>query len=203
MFDRVFISRENNELSLWSGIGQNEAGGDYLLSPSFGTLPEAIGWWKDRGEDFILVRIDDSEYLWAGEGRAPVDARGDFQFRNLDDALANDPDTSQTRISTVDDQTKLASKSALGNDICRRREAGALSLKEVARRMEVDEEWLSEVEGGSLKGVDQAVLLRFVGATSEFWPNVNLSTRQNLGWVESDLLSLAWAIRTFEELSNP
>ena len=65
-----------------------------------------------------------------------------------------------------------------------------LTLKEVARRMEVDEEWLSEVEGGSLDGVDQAVLLRFVVATSELWPKVTLGNRQNIGWVRRIALVL-------------
>lgn len=203
MFDRVFISHENNELSLWSGIGQYEAGDDYLLSPSFVTLSEAIGWWQNRGEEFILVRLDDREYLWAGDGPGPVNAQGDFQFRSLDDVLADDPDPSQKRVSTFDDRSEGVGISKLGNDIRRRREDRALSLKEVARRMEVDEEWLSEVESGSLNGVDQAVLLRFVVATCELWPTLNLSTSQKVGWVSSDQLSLASAIRALEELLNP
>lgn len=199
MFDRVFISRENNEEASWSGIGQNVKNGDYLLSPSFDSLTEAVKWWKDRGEHFILVRFDDTEYVWAGEGRPPIDEGRDNEFRILDDVLINQANRGESgdgASNVLDDEE---ARTAIGEDVRRHREASGLSLQEVANRMNVDEEWLSEIERGSREDVDLNTLLRFVGATSNSWPNAKPSEIKRAGWVKSGPLSLGMAIKIFEE----
>ncbi len=106
MGERVFICREANERSWWSGIGEGDApGGNYRLSPSFASVLDAIAWWQERGNDFILVRLDDSEYRWAGDGPVPVDGTGNPVARRLFEALAEEPPIGATHFRHVADQT--------------------------------------------------------------------------------------------------
>ena len=65
--------------------------------------------------------------------------------------------------------------------------------------MGVDEAWLEAVEEGSVSGVDLPTLLRFVGATSASWPDRYPSTLRTTGWVQRGPLTLAMAIRIYEQ----
>ena len=200
MGERVFICREANERSWWSGIGEGDApGGNYRLSPSFASVLDAIAWWQERGNDFILVRLDDSEYRWAGDGPVPVDGTGNPVARRLFEALAEEPPIGATHFRHVADQTTSTGGQGLGNDIRQRRTASGLAREEVARRMGVDEAWLEAVEEGSVSGVDLPTLLRFVGATSASWPDRYPSTLRTTGWVQRGPLTLAMAIRIYEQ----
>lgn len=168
--------------------------GDYLLSPSFDSLTEAIKWWKDRGESFLLVRLDRAEYVWAGDGLPPINEGGDCEFRILDDVLVD-----QVNLGNWQDGGSIGARAEIGRDVRRHREASGLSLGEVASRMEVDEEWLSQIESGSREDIDLNTLVRFVGATSNSWPHAKLGKSKALGWVKSGPLSLEMAIKVFEE----
>ena len=67
--------------------------------------------------------------------------------------------------------------------------------------MGVDEAWLEAVEEGSVSGVDLPTLLRFVGATSANWPDRHPSTLRTTGWVQRGPLTLAMAIKIYEQSS--
>ncbi len=202
MGERVFICREANERSWWSGIGEGDApGGGYRLSPSFASVFDAIAWWQERGNDFILVRLDDSEYLWAGDGPVPVDGAGNPVARRFVEAVDEERSIGATQPRHVDDQTTSTGGQGLGKDLRQRRMASGLAREVVAQRMGVDEAWLRAVEEGSVSGVDLPALLGFVGATSASWPDRHPSAMRNAGWVQRGPLSLAMAIRIYEQRS--
>jgi hypothetical protein len=43
--------------------------------PNFRDANEAVQWWQEGGAKRILINLDGTEYLWAGTGTPPENAR--------------------------------------------------------------------------------------------------------------------------------
>jgi hypothetical protein len=51
-------------------FGHRDDGELFEDGPDFEDASDAVRWWRERGADRILIRLDHSCYLWAGDGQS-------------------------------------------------------------------------------------------------------------------------------------
>jgi DNA-binding transcriptional regulator YiaG len=182
--------------------GHREDGQSVLeYSPEFEDASDAVEWWKQRGAEKILIRLDHRGYLWAGVGPPPIDTdTGQPMLVFSDEDPAGRPESSYIRAEAAQramrdqEAANEANKPVLmGERIRKRREDLGLSVTEVAQRISAEEAWITEVESGrTARAVTISQWVDLVWATHNPWPDPRrYRSTGGLGWVALDGLSAA------------
>jgi transcriptional regulator with XRE-family HTH domain len=152
--------------------------------PQFNDASEAVRWWLDRGGEWIIINLDDTEYLWAGVGPPPPVERGGPPMRvfSHDDprgrpegALATAEERrrkSREYFAAERIRSKKARADMLGADLKMRRERVGITVQELASRIDVDPAWIENVEAGRTSlDVEYPTWIELVWATREPFPD--------------------------------
>lgn len=180
--------------------GHLEDGGSLIEhGPEFADASDAVRWWRERGADNIVIRLDHHRgYFWAGVGPPPVkSSTGQPMPVFSHDDPAGRPESSQARAEAAQREMReqVAAHEAnkpfvMGERLRERREAIGLSVEGLAERMGVSDTWVEDVESGrtaSTVTINQWVDL--VWATKEPWPDERrLRNIGRYGWAAGDLL---------------
>jgi hypothetical protein len=180
---------EANTAVRWSGHWEGE-GSQFETGPDFIDASDAVTWWRERGAKRIYVRLDFSEYLWAGEGVAPDDSSTPSVFdpadpRGRPEGAARTLDVERRAVAEVHQAEQAATSIDEGHRLTRRREAMQLSINELADRVGQSTQWLLDVESGkSTYDVTFSEWVELVSATRPGWPE-EMRTRdiRSVGWV--------------------
>jgi len=182
--------------------GHREFDGGLEPGPSFADASDAVRWWRDRGADWIVIRLNDTETLWAGAGPPPVDDAGPIPIFSDDDPRGRPEGaraTAEAGRRRLDEQ-EAAERSQIaideGDRLRRRREAIGLTVEDLATRMGLDPSWISDVESGlTTLEVSMNQWVNLVWATQEPWPDDRRTKRtgSRVGWVASKGQQLAVA----------
>jgi hypothetical protein len=182
--------------------GHREFDGGFEPGPSFADASDAVRWWRDRGAEWILIRIDDFEYLWAGVGPPPVDDDGPAQVFSDDDSRGRPEgarataEAARSRLREDEAAERLQRAVEEGSRLRIRREAVGLTVADLAARVGHDPSWINDIESGRT-----ALEVRFkewvdlVWATQDPWPDARRTngTGSRFGWVASEGEQLAVA----------
>jgi hypothetical protein len=173
----------------WSGHWEGD-GSQFETGPDFSDANDAVTWWRKRGAKRIYVRLDFSEYLWAGEGIAPDDSSTLSVFdpadpRGRPDGAARTLDVERRAVAGFLQTDQMAAAIDEGHRLTRRREVMQLSIDDLADRVGQSTQWLLDVESGtSTYDVTFSQWVDLVSATRPGWPE-EMRTRdlQSVGWV--------------------
>lgn len=181
--------------------GHREYGDLIEDGPEFEDASDAVRWWRERGAEKILIRLDHSRYLWAGVGLPPVDSEtGQARPVFSDDDPAGRPESSRARSEAArhEMQEQFAAQESnkpilMGARLRQRREAIGMSVQGLAERMDVTETWIHEVESGrTASAVTINQWIDLVWATQKPWPDERrLRSTGKFGWTAFDLLAAA------------
>lgn len=180
---------ETNTAVRWSGHWEGD-GSQRETGPDFLDASEAVTWWRQRGAKRIYIRLDFSEYLWAGEGVPPDDSSTLSVFDPTDprwrpDGAARTLEVERRALAEVRRAAQVSSAVDEGHRLTRRREAMQLSIDYLADRVGQSTQWLLDVESGtSTFDVSFSQWVDLVSATRPGWPD-ELHTREtrSVGWV--------------------
>ena len=159
------------------------------FGPEFADANNAVSWWRERGAKSIYIRLDQYEYLWAGDGPCPesdeamaifdpADPRGRPEGAAL---------TIESERATFAQQAKVERMSLAvgeGRRLMRRREAMGLSIEELARRVDRSAGWLADVESGATThDVTMSEWVSLVWTTRPGWPDeMHSANSGRYGW---------------------
>ncbi len=174
----------------WSGSCQFPDDADIEDGPTFSDAGDAVAWWRTRGAKDIYIRLDDNEYLWAGEGTPPEDWAGRRIF-DWDDPRGRLDGVRKTSEERRRDQIKRTNEvqatAAIGQGhrLSMRRESAGLSIDELANRLGVSPQWLCEVESGAATfEVSMSQWIQMVWATHPGWTEARSTIQTpDAGWV--------------------
>jgi hypothetical protein len=185
----------------WAGYQETDEGIE--AGPEFADAGDAVRWWRERGAEWILIRIDATEHLWAGTGPQPVDNDGPIPEFSFDDPRGRPEGAMKSaRAAREDnmerqaaDEVRLAFEE--GARLKRRREGVGLSVVELATRIGVDPSWIESVESGrATSEVTMSQWVDLVWATREPWPDDRRHQGQMMvGWVGESLVDAEDIVR--------
>lgn len=161
----------------WSGHCEFGDGSPIEIGPDFVDASDAVTWWRRRGATSIYIRLDATEYLWAGDGSPPDTGRTLSVFDPADPrgrakGAATTAHAERRTSSEHERAERVSAALAEGRRLTERREAVHLSVDELADRVGRSTEWLLDVESGvTALGVDFAQWIDLVWATREAWPH--------------------------------
>jgi DNA-binding XRE family transcriptional regulator len=174
----------------WSGHWESSRGSQFETGPDFLDASDAVTWWRERGAKRIYIRLDFSEYLWAGEGIPPDDSSILSVFdpadaRGRPDGAARTLDAERRAFAEVQGAERVTAALDEGHRLTRRREALHLSIKDLADRVGQSRQWLLDVESGkSTYDVTFSQWVYLVWATRKGWPDeMRVSETRSVGWV--------------------
>lgn len=183
------VDVEEEPQPLWLGPREWDDGTPPEQGPGFADASEAVRWWRSRGADWIVIRLDDSGYLWAGVGPPPPWSSPLPLF--VDDDPGGRPEgaiaTAKRWRKTLREgfkSTGVQRDAEEGARLRLRRESIGLSVEELAQRVNADTTWLADVESGRTTGdVSLRQWLDLVWATREPWPDERrFRHRGPIGW---------------------
>jgi DNA-binding XRE family transcriptional regulator len=174
----------------WSGSCQFHDDSPDVDGPIFSDASDAVDWWRSRGAKTILIRLDFSGYLWAGEGSPPEDcaAMPIFDATDPRGRPAGAKGTIEENHRAEADRANLEQATAAieeGRRLSARRESEGLSVNELADRIGATSQWLLDVESGkSTFEVTLSQWIKLVWATRPGWPNeMSMVEPRRIGWV--------------------
>ena len=188
----VYLSLEhqNDNECFWSGSCQFHDNSPDEDGPTFSDASDAVDWWRSRGAKTILIRLDFSEYLWAGEGSPPEDCAAMPTF-DATDPRGRPEGAKRTfeehdRVEAVRANIEQAAAAIEeGRRLSVRRESEGLSVDELADRVGATPQWLLDVESGkSTFEVTLTEWINLVWATRPGWPDeMSKVEPRRFGWV--------------------
>jgi hypothetical protein len=159
------------------------------FGPEFADANDAVLWWRARGAKSIYVRLDQHEYLWAGDGPRPESDEAMPSFdaadpRGRPEGAALTIETERAAFAQTAEAERVSIGVDEGHRLLRRREAMGLSIKELARRVDKSAGWLADVESGATThDVTMSEWVSLVWATRPGWPDeMNGANSGRYGW---------------------
>jgi hypothetical protein len=175
------IDLDEGVQSRWGGYFDSNDKSVPEESPEFADAADAVQYWRERGATNICIRLDNTEYLWAGVGLPPEECAL-LPIFDPNDPRGRPEGTKKTTVTfhrEMNEHMKadeVARVRAEGEALTRRREAMGLSVADLAERVGKTPEWLLTVEGGKLtEDVTMGEWLDLVWATREGWPDERAS----------------------------
>jgi hypothetical protein len=213
--DRVYIALSfddpgdnDGQPPRWDGY--RETIGGIEPSPEFADAGDAVRWWRERGAEWIVIRIDDTEHLWAGTGPPPVGHDGPIPDFSFDDPRGRPEGAVESARAALEHNAERQAAVEVrqtieeGARLRRRREGVGISVTELAARVGVDPSWIDSVESG--QGTGDVTINRWVDlvwATREPWPDDRRrQPRAKIGWVGVSLASAEDIVRLVLESYN-
>jgi hypothetical protein len=188
--------------------GHREFDGGFEQGPVFADASDAVRWWRDRGAEWILIRLDDFEYLWAGVGPPPADDEdplrvfSDDDIRGRPEGAKATAEAARARLREDEAAGRRQKAAAEGDRLRRRREDAGLTAADLATRMGHDPSWITDIEAGpTALDVSMSEWVDLVWATQDPWPDPRRSkvTGSRFGWVGEGLTVAEGLVRSILE----